>query len=211
MSGINPGLTTRNMLDAGASSATKNTDLTDGIFEDASSDIKSKEQGPVLTSGVQGGMLDAMTGSTGSLGYDAKHQTGLSNIGGSSNSSNGTGPLGSAVEDARKKTQSATDTASQYLKGSANQAAASGNNATSAIGSSARSTTDNASQTQGTLLDTVKDKIGVIFHGSGKTQEENTFAAGASGATKSTDLSDGIHEDAARGIESIKGVTTRQN
>jgi len=211
MSGLNPGLTTGNMLDAGASSATKNTDLTDGIFEDASSDMKSKQQGSVLASGVQGGMLDAMTGSTGSLGYDAKHQTGVSNLGGLSNNGNMTGMVGSAVEDARNKTQSATDTASQYLKGSANQAAASGNNAASVIGSSARNTADNASQTQGSMLDTVKEKIGGIFQGSGTSQQESTFAAGASGAAKSTDLTDGIHEDAGRGIESVQGVTTRRN
>lgn len=228
MSGINPGLTSGNMLDAGASSyvsprlqfdytdphsATKHTDLTDGIFEDVSSDIKSKEQGLMLTTGAQGGMLDAITGSTGSLGYDAKHQTGLSKIGGSTDNSNSTGLLGSVFKDAGEKTQSATDTVSQSLKGSANQVAASSNNTTSSIASSARNATDNASHTHGTLLDTVKDKIGGIFpgHGSGAAQQESPFAAGASGATKNTDLSDGIHEDAARGIESVKGVTSRRN
>lgn len=65
----------------------------------------------------------------------------------------------------------------------------------------------------GGLLDTVRDKINGVFHGQSDVaaRQESALAAGASSAIKSTDLSDGIHEDAGRGIESINSVTTRRN
>lgn len=72
---------------------------------------------------------------------------------------------------------------------------------------------DNTTPTGGGLLDTVRDKINGVFHGQSDVaaRQESALAAGASSAIKSTDLSDGIHEDAGRGIESINSVTTRRN
>jgi hypothetical protein len=161
-------------------------------------------------------MLDRVAGSSGSLGYDAQHQSRLSKVGGSTETSNSTDLTGSMYENAGQETQGAADTVGQYLqsaKATANRYTESAHDATNDIGASAQNSTDNATHTGGSLLDTVRDKVSGVFHGhsNGPTQQNSALDAGASSATKSTDLSEGIHEDAGRGIESIKGATARRN
>jgi hypothetical protein len=179
-------------------SATKNTDQTEGIYEDASSDIKSKQQGSVLGGSLQGGLLDRVAGSTGgqsALGYDAKH--------GSSVTGTAENKAQELYDDARQGAQSAGDSASHHLqdlKGTVQHAAGQ-----SSVGGGSAG---------GSLLDTVRDKVSGVFggaHTSTESRQASTFDAGASSATKNTDLTDGIHEDASKGIESVTGATARRD
>ncbi|ETI24162.1 hypothetical protein G647_03531 [Cladophialophora carrionii CBS 160.54] len=213
MSGLNPGFTTKNTADAGASSATKTTDQTEGIFEDASSDMKSKQQGSVLGSNLQGGLLDQIGGSsTGhpALGYDAKH--------GSSVTGTAEAKGKDLYEDARKGAHSAENAASnslEQLKGTAAEYAESAKDTAGNMSAGAQNAAHDAtsgSGSHGGLLDTVREKVSGVFgggHSTVQSRQASNFDAGASSATKSTDLTEGIHEDASKGIESVKGATTR--
>ncbi|KIW68110.1 hypothetical protein PV04_04077 [Phialophora macrospora] len=214
MSGLNPGFTTKNTTDAGASSAMKSTDQTDGIFEDVSSDIKAKQQGSVLGGNLQGGLLDRVGGSTGgpsALGYDAKH--------GSSVTGTAETKAHDLYEDARQGAQGAGDSASHHLqdlKGAAAQYTESAKATAGNIGISAQNAAGQSGGGGGggSLLDTVRDKVSGVFGGghiSTESRQASAFDAGASSAIKSTDLTDGIHEDASKGIESVTGATARRD
>ncbi|KAJ9604587.1 hypothetical protein H2200_010700 [Cladophialophora chaetospira] len=222
MSSLNPGFSSKNTLDAGASSAMKSTDQTDGVFEDASSDIKSKQQGSVLGGGLQGGFLDQVGGSTGAVGYDAKHGSSLSATAGDK--------AGNAYDEAKKGSQSAAASASQsaqglsstigqYAEDAKNEASKLGSkaqNEAGLLGNNAKNAANDSTSgahSGGGLLHTIQDKVSGVFgtQHSQQTQQESAFAAGASSATKNTDLTDGIHEDAGKGIESVFGATARKH
>lgn len=154
--GADGSTTTEGALRAGASAATKATDLTEGIHEDASRGIESARGGVSgtlfsnsQTSGPASGLLDSLKGS------------------GSSSSST-----------------SSSDPA--HLPGQ-----------------TGGSLTGNHS-----ILDSVREKVTGVFGGHNNT--ESAMAAGASSATKDTDLTEGIHEEGTNAIESVKGATARK-
>lgn len=260
MSGLNPGFTTSNALDAGASSATKNTDLTEGVYEDSSSDMKKPHQGSLLSGlsdklsgtsgtgssgggildslsgstsgsgatggGASGGILDSLSGSTPTMGYDAHHPSTLvpqaRGAAPSKNTTDATGGLFSS--NAAQGTQRTADSASQGLqdlKNTAGQYAESAERKAGELGASAQqsahdaanaSSSHTASNTgSGGLLGAISDKVSGVFGSTQSQKQASTFDAGLSSATKSTDLADGIHEDASKGIESAKGATARKD
>lgn len=63
------------------------------------------------------------------------------------------------------------------------------------------------------MLDRVKESVSGVFggHTSAGSNSASAMDAGASAASKATDLTEGIHEDAGRGIESVKGATARKS
>jgi len=261
MSGLNPGFTTSNALDAGASSATKNTDLTEGVYEDSSSDLKKPHQGSLLSGlsnklsssggtgssgggildslsgstagssatggGASGGMLDSLSGSTPKMGYDAHHPSTLlpqsSGAAPSKNTTDVTGGLFSS--NAAQGTQHSADSASQGLqdlKNTAGQYAESAERKAGELSASAQQSAHNATNastshttshtgSSGGIIGAISDKVSGVFGGTQSQKQASTFDAGLSSATKSTDLADGIHEDASKGIESVKGATARKD
>jgi len=221
-------------------SATKNTDLTEGIHEDVSSDLAREHGGRVGDHagilGNQGGMLDNLGGTPArALGSDAKTLPGSSLIAGSSNTTNSTDFTDGVYESAQKGMQSAksvsNDLSSEAQKTASSLSAqaqdlsskisAEASNASSTLSSEAQNVSSNlssgannmtsgASNTSGGLLERVKETVSGVFGGSSSPSTANAMAAGASAGTKDTDFTEGIHEDAGRGIESVRGATARR-
>jgi len=140
-------------------------------------------------------MLDNLGGAPAKkLGSDAQHSSTLgSSLGaGTSSSTSTTKVTDSLYEDARKGTENAKGAAAN-------------------IGVDTRNAASNLSHTGAGVLDKVKESVSSVFGGaSTRSPNESAMDAGASSAIKTTDFTDGIHEDASRGIESVKGATARR-
>jgi hypothetical protein len=168
---------------------------------------------------TQGGMLDTLTGSTGSLGFDAKNASSTGKAAGAKDTTNTTDFTDGLIENAGRGQQHSDNPPSQQLhnlKDTASQFAEGMRSKAGDVGSSAQHSAQDAARTVGHdgggILEGVKDKLAGVFGGnqSGQAREASRFDAGASSAIKSTDLTDGIHEDAGKGIESVQGATARK-
>ncbi|KAK5106156.1 hypothetical protein LTS08_000273 [Lithohypha guttulata] len=229
MSGINSG----NALDAGASAATKNTEFSDGIHEDVSSDL-TREHGPggkkqpwPVSSGKPGGvgMLDQLGGTTGKLGNDASIQSGSSFAAGASSATKDTELTSGIHEDSARGIESVKGASNMFFPSSTSSSGSgsgTGSNILSNIKDEANAAKENisaasnqnmtsTSNTSGGLLGGLKDKIGGVFGSATHTGTDSPMAAGASSATKDTDLSDGIYEEGTNAIESVRGATARRS
>lgn len=157
---------TKSSLEAGASAATKATEFTDGIHEDASRGIESAR------GGVSGSLF-------------SKSQTEKA-------SEQATG-----VFDSLKGSVGGSSSNPNVLSGSS-----------SGYGNDASVLPNKGMTGNHSILDSVREKVSGVFGGHNST--ESTMAAGASSATKSTDMTEGIHEEGTNAIESVKGATTRR-
>ena len=101
--------------------------------------------------------------------------------------------------------ESAAQDATQTARGTAGNLSENAQNAANDASSGGHST--------GGVLGALKDKVSGVFgtQPSQQTQQEGAFAAGASSTTKNTDLTEGIHEDAGKGIESVLGASARRS
>lgn len=178
-------------------SATKNADLSEGIHEDVSSDL-AREHGTgdeyhSLLASHHVGMLDKLGGSVAkTLGSDAKNSSVLGNSleAGTSKSTNSTDFTEGMHEDAQQGVEKAKHTST-------------------GLGDSLPKGSFNASNNGGGVFEQVKAGVSGVFGGESKPKSESVMAAGASSGIKNTDLTDGIYEDAKKGIESVKGATAR--
>ena len=166
--------------------------------------------------------LAPSSGATGSTGDAATDQakgllSRLTGPGGSSNNA-ATDQAKGLFSDASKGAQRTADSAGQTFQDAKAGAAHYAERATDQaadITANAQTTAHDATKSQPNgsgILGTIQDKVSGIFGGhSTQTQQGSMLDAGASSATKSTDMSEGIHEDAAKGIESVRGATTRRD
>ena len=179
-------------------SATKHTDLTQGIHEDVSNDLArergTREKYCSLLPSNQGGMLDRLGGApTMTLGSDAMdhNASGSTLHAGSSYSTNTTEFTDGIYEDAREAAEGAKSASTNLNIG-------------------VHDSPSSLPTTGGGILDKLKENISGFSGGNGKPRNESAMDSGASSGIKNTDLTDGIYEDAQRDIESVKSATARK-
>jgi len=158
-------------------------------------------------------MLDNLGGTPSrALGNDAKTLPGTSLTAGMANMTSGKGPTQGIYEDAQKASQSAKSATNDLTAQAQNMSAklsAEARDMTSSLGAEANNMTSSTSNPTGGILERVKESVSGVFSSGSKPSTDSTMAAGASAATKDTDLTEGIHEDAKGGIESIHGSSAR--
>ena len=160
------------------------------------------------TLGGTGGALDQLGGAPKLLGSDASKISGDNFTAGASSAAKDTDFTDSIHEDASKGIESIKGATSRV----ANSTGITSNLPQLGEGSYQ---SPNVANTASGVLDRVRETVSGVFGGhtgtATKTPTASAMDAGASAAIKSTDLTDGVYEDAGRGIESVVGATARRS